>query len=294
MSDLDDSDLDERCRAASRRWQLLLGDPLTGGTQSAVFAATDAQGRDLVLKLPATQAGNDRTAAEAEAAALGGWSGSGAAVTLIDSTADALLLVRARPGRLLSWRPEDRTVDAVVIAGELLRRLWSSPPGAYRYPTLAEIYPEDERVARQDAAFERRQRGEPLRGEPGLVRLPSAASAAEQLIGTATTSTLLHGDFISKNLVTDAAAPAGWVALDPLPVIGEAAAEVAAFAAYHPVETILPTAEALAREIGIEPRRVLIWTAIWCVHQAAQAWRDDQAELEELFTSAAIDKLLAT
>ena len=286
------SDPDKRCRTASRHWQLRLGDPLTGGTQSAVFAATDAQGHDLVLKLPAAQAGNDATAAEA--AALRAWAGSGAAVTLVDSTTDALLLVRARPGRLMSWQPADRSVDTVAVAGELLRRLWSSPPGAYRYPTLAEIYPEDERVARQDAAFERRQRGEPFRGEPGLARLPSAAAAAEQLIGTATTSTLLHGDFISKNLVTDAAGPVGWVSLDPLPMIGDPAAEVAAFAAYHPAETILSTAEALAGEVGIEPRRALIWTAIWCVHQAAQAWRDDQAELDDLVTSAVINRLLAT
>lgn len=65
------SDLDNRCRTASRHWQLRLGDPLTGGTQSTVFAATDAQGRDLVLKLPVAQAGNDATAAEAAALRAG-------------------------------------------------------------------------------------------------------------------------------------------------------------------------------------------------------------------------------
>ncbi|MFT4164714.1 MAG: aminoglycoside phosphotransferase family protein [Microlunatus sp.] len=286
------SDLDERCSAASRHWRLRLGDRLMGGTQSAVFSATDAQGRDLVLKLPAAQAGND--VAAAEAAALRAWAGSGAAVTLVDSTADALLLVRARPGRLMSWQPADRTVDTVAVTGELLRRLWCSPPGGYRYPTLAEVYPENERVARQDAAFEQRQRGEPCRGELGLARLPCAAAVAEQLISTAPAWTLLHGDFISKNLVSDTAGPVGWVAIDPLPMIGEAAAEVAAFAAYHPAEAILPTAEALAREVGIEPGRVLAWTAIWCVHQAAQAWRDDQAELDGLITSTAIGTLLKT
>ena len=192
----------------------------------------------------------------------------------------------------MSWQPADRTVDTVAVAGELMCRLWSSPPGGYRYPTLAEVYSRNERVAREDAAYERRRRGEPLRGAPGLARLPSAAAAAEHLIATATASTLLHGDFISKNLVTDTASPVGWVALDPLPMVGEPAAEVAAFAAYHPAETILPTAEALAHEVGIESARVLTWTAIWCVHQAAQAWRDDQEELDDLITSAIIDSLL--
>ncbi|MDN5764853.1 MAG: hypothetical protein L0H96_08365 [Humibacillus sp.] len=28
---------------------------------------------------------------------------------------------------------------------------------------------------------------------------------------------LLHGDFITKNIVSDDTSPVGWVALDPLP-----------------------------------------------------------------------------
>ena len=276
---------------AARRWQLQLGDPLVGGARSAVFAATDARGRDLVLKLPAAAAGSDATI---EAAALRVWAGSGAAVTLVDSTADALLLVRARPGQLMPWQPETPLTDVIALAGELLRRLWSATPGGYHYPALAEIYPDNERVTRADSAFEQRQRGEPLRGTLGLRRLPAAAVTAERLISTAPSPVLLHGDFVSKNLVTDASSPVGWVALDPLPMVGDPSAEVAAFAAYQPAGMILPIAEALAHEVGVDPRRVLAWTAIWAVHQAAQAWRDDQEQLDDLITSTVIDSLLKT
>lgn len=75
---------------------------------------------------------------------------------------------------------------------------------------------------------------------------------------------------------------------------GDPAAEVAAFAAYHPAEMILPIAEALAQALGLDPRRALRWAAIWTVHQAAQAWRDDQQDLEHLAASATLNDLLTT
>ena len=81
-----------------------------------------------------------------------------------------------------------------------------------------------------------------------------AAEAAGQLIATCAEEKLLHGDFITKNLISDASSRIGWVALDPLPMTGDPAAEVAAFAAYHPVKLILPIAEALAQALGLDPR----------------------------------------
>lgn len=87
----------------------------------------------------------------------------------------------------------------------------------YGYPTSAEVYREETRVAREDAAYEQQARQEPDRGVPGLLQLPAATAAAETLMGTAGQLFLLHGDFISKNLVDDASSPMGWVALDPLP-----------------------------------------------------------------------------
>ena len=291
MTDI--SDLDERVRQAAEAWGLVVGDALVGGTMSAVFAATDMAGGDLVLKLPAARDKvDDLTGAEAAALLL--WAPTGASVSLVDATSDALLLARARPGTPWPWSPPGSLDDLVGVAADLLTRLWAVPWGAYRFPTLEDVYPQDERVARQDAAWEQRRRGEPDRGAPGLQRLPLAAEAAGQLLASCAEEKLLHGDFITKNLVSDASSRIGWVALDPLPMTGDPAAEVAAFAAYHPAELILPVAEALAQALGLDPRRAQRWAAIWTVHQAAQAWRDDQQHLEQLVASAALNDLLTT
>lgn len=285
-------DLDDRVSRAADYWGLKVGQALTGGTRSAVFAARDHVGQDLVLKLPAARTDTqDLTAAEA--AALSSWSSTGVAVTLVDATPDALLLARARPGVLRPWSPEGTIDDGIAIAVDVLTRLWAQPAVAYRFPTLAEVYRQDERVARVDAAFEQRERGEPDRGVPGLLRLPVAAAAAEHLISTCREQRVLHGDFITKNLVSDVTSPAGWVALDPLPMTGDPAAEVAAFAAYHPADLILPIAEGLARSLSLDIQRALQWAAIWSVHQAAQGWRDDQSQLEHVVELAAVNDLLA-
>jgi len=264
---------------------------LAGGSRSAVFAATDHHGRDLVLKLP-TVRGDESDPAAAETAALSGWAATGAVVAVVDATPDALLLLRARPGTSWPWTPPGPLDDMVAIAADLLARIWASPNTTYSFPKLTTVYADRERVAREDAAIEQRERRQPDRGVPGLRRLPAAATAAEQLISTAREARLLHGDFITKNLVSDATRPSGWLAIDPWPVTGDPAAEAAAFAAYHPAELILLIAEGLARALDLDLRRVLRWSAIWSVHQAAQAWRQDQEQLEGLVASRLLNELL--
>ena len=244
-----------------------------------------------MLKVP--EARDDQAAVvAAEAAALRAWRRSGAAVALVDATPEALLLVRSRPGTHAPWQPALPVHELVGVAAGLLARLWSCEPGSYGFDRFADRYQADERTAQEDAAYERRTRGEPDRGAAGVDRLPAAGAAAARMIQTVPSTTLLHGDFITKNLVRDDAAPIGWVALDPLPMIGDPACDVAAFAAYQPAELIMPIAESLARMTGLSPARTLVWAAIWSVHQSAQGWRTDQEELDQLVDSAAIDRLL--
>jgi streptomycin 6-kinase len=281
----------ERIRAAAAHWHLTVGEPLAGGSRSAVYAAQDERGRDLVLKLPEVRSGHASETA-AEAAALTAWASTGAAAGLVDATADALLLRRARPGTPMPWRASEPLDDIAELAASLLSRLWATQPGPYRFPTLAEVYPEDERIAREDAEYEQRQRGEPHRGRPGLHLLPAAAAAAEHLISTTRMPMLLHGDFITKNLLRDDTSPLRYIAIDPMAHIGDPAAEVAAFAAYQPAHQILPMAEVLATRTGVDPGRTLCWTAVWTVHQTTQAWRDDQVTLERLVVSPTIKRLL--
>jgi streptomycin 6-kinase len=88
----------DRIRSAAMHWHLTVGEKLAGGSYSAVHAARDEFGQDLVLKVPETRAATgDVTGAEPEA--LAAWASTGAAVALVDATADALLLVRSGRAR---------------------------------------------------------------------------------------------------------------------------------------------------------------------------------------------------
>jgi len=160
-------EIDSRIARAARHWHLTLGDRLAGGTRSAVHAATDDQGRDLVVKVPEARADQAAVVA-AEAAALRAWGRTGAAVTFVDATADALLLIRSRPGTYAPWEPALPLDELVGLAAELLGRLWSSEPGSYGFDRLADRYRADERIAREDAAYERRHETNLIAGRPVL------------------------------------------------------------------------------------------------------------------------------
>lgn len=211
---------------------------------------------------------------------------------VVEACSEALLLPRSRPGTLMPAIGWDNLAELITIAAAVLARLWSAESGSYRFPSHAAFYRDAERNARADAAFEQRHRGEPDRGRVGVLLLPSAARAAESLTASAPTTTLLHGDFLTKNLIRDDLSRYGYRAIDPLPHLGDPASDVAAFAADQPAEMIMPSAEALARRLGLDPHRVLRWTAVWLIHQVTQSWRADQVALERLVGSPPVTRLL--
>jgi len=273
----------ERLEASARRWELQPGEALAGGFRSHVFATTRRDGTEVVVKLVVTP-----SAGEAEVAALSAWSGSGAAVTLIDADGDnqALLLERVQPGTPLP--PGDETV-AVAVATELLAGLHRGQ-SSFGFPTLEETYPAWEARARADCAYERQYRAEPSRGEAGLSRLGSARELAFSLSGSVPAPVLLHGDFCDKNLLW---AGSCYLAIDPIPSIGDPCSDIGFFSAGHPSASgILARAAAIARRMGHDSDRAQRWAAIWTVMQATQAWRPDQAELDELTSSVTFGDLL--
>ncbi len=309
--------LPDRVQACAQRWGLTLGEPLAGGTSSLVFGAQDGSGHALVLKLPAGRA-DPADAVAAEAAALRVWSTTGVTPRLIAFDHECLLLERIVPGvpmaslAVPSDLPESDPPESVAELADLLKRLWAADPAAtdpaatdppgWQFQNQADFYRDAVRVALDDVGWERRRRGEPERGEAGLRCWDLAHRSAEALMDDAELF-LLHGDFIAKNVISETVVPGdagdarvpsttGWRAIDPLPYLGDRASEVAAFAAYQPAASILPTAEALAAACGLDPRRVLRWSAVWSVHQVVQAWRDDQAELEQLVTSREVRRRL--
>jgi streptomycin 6-kinase len=274
-------DLPPRLRFCLGNWRLQVVSRLEGGFRSEVFACTTSTGDEVVVKLAATA-----QEARAEAAALGAWDGTGTTIHLIDADFQhsALLLDRVRPATPL---PSNDDSVAIEVAADLLRRLHETPPGSFPFPALEQIYSRMERRSREDADYEQRTNGDPTRGAAGLERLDAARTAAKQLCATTERPVLLHGDFLDKNLLWDGA---GYVAIDPIPCIGDACSDVGFFTAGHPPATaILSRAVAIATRVGLNPQRAQQWAMIWAVLQACQAWRPDQADVEAFLSSDAFE-----
>jgi len=277
-------DLSSRLRACLEYWHLHSVSRLEGGFGADVFASTSTSGDEVVLKLTPTP-----EAARREIASLGIWVGTGAAVQLIDVhlQQSALLLERIRPATHL---PGNDDPVAIEVTAGLLTRLHQVSPGGFPFARLEEIYNEMERRSCEDAAYEQRTRGDPTRGAVGLHRLDAARAVAMNLCATTERPVLLHGDFLDKNLLWNGAS---YVAIDPIPCLGDPCSDIGFFAAGHPpVSGILPRAAAIAARMDLAPLRAQQWATVWTVLQTCQAWRHDQADLETYVSSEAFESLL--
>jgi streptomycin 6-kinase len=277
-------DLSSRISFSLSHWHLRDVNRLAGGFRSDVFASTTDTDEEVVLKLTVT---TEET--EIEAAALRAWSDTGAAVRLLDVDVEhaALLLERLRPATPL---PGNDDVVAIDVVAGLLSRLHLDPIGYSLFPTLDKIYPRLEAGSREDAAYEQRASGDPTRGLPGLRRLDRARALAMRLCATTDQAVLLHGDVLDKNLLWDGT---GYVAIDPIPRIGDPCSEVGFFASGHPPATaILERATAIAARMDLDPYRAREWAAVWAVLETCSAWRPDQSDLEACLASDAFERLL--
>ena len=236
------------------------------------------------MKLTVTQ-----EQARAEAAALAMWERTGAAVRLLgaDFEHSALVLERVRPATHL---PGGDDPVAVEVAADLLTGLHRARDAAFPFPALEETYVDLEDQARDNAAYEQRTRNAPARGEAGLQRLDTARAAAMRLCATAGRTVVLHGDFLDKNLLRNGAR---YVAIDPIPRVGDPCADVGFFAAGHrPATGILQRAGAIAGRMGLDRHRARRWAAVWAVLQTCHAWREDQSDLETCLASSEFEHLL--
>src|SRR5262249_31681403 len=123
----------------------------------------------------------------------------------------------------------------------------------------------------------------PDRAAGALNLMDAAARAAQDLCSTSRSNLLLHGDFLDKNLLLHGAR---YVALDPIPRIGEPESEIGFFACDHPpVAGVFYRASTIAGRLGADPDRAMRWAAVWMVLLATSAWRDDQHEIDALMGS---------
>jgi streptomycin 6-kinase len=276
-------DLERRRAACVRRWDLRLGQVLSGGYRSSVCECTIGAGADAVLKLTVTA-----EEASFEARALECWRGTGAAVRLLEADAEkgAVLLERLRPATSLPGVDERWVLDVVV---DLLVRLHAGG-GDDRFPDFVELYPYLAENSIDDNRYERATRKEPDRAVVALGLMDEAARAARDLCPTASKKVLLHRDFLDKNLLLNGDR---YLAVDPLPRIAEPESEIGFFACEHPpARGIFERAALIAERLDADCDRTLRWTAVWTVLLATSAWRRDQDELDTLVASAEFEDIL--
>jgi streptomycin 6-kinase len=239
------------------RWELSVGAPLAAGGFSFVAPVTRRDGTRAVLKLAFPD-----PESEHEAAALAHWEGAGA-VRLLSADAErrALLVERCMPGDQL-WSVADEE-EANGAAAALLRRLWRPPPEHHDFRSLEG---EARRWAVElPARFERH--GRPF--ERAL--LDRAVSWIGDLHASAPAGdvAVLHQDLHGGNVLR--AAHGRWRAIDPKPLVGERAFDVASLLRDRrpelardpfPARRIRRRLDQLSAELHLDRERVRRWAVV--------------------------------
>jgi streptomycin 6-kinase len=264
-----------RLELCARQWRVTIGDRLGRGNTSRVFSCIDDSGRGLVLKLAPAE-----MRPELEAAALVVWDGRGAArLIAFEPQAGALLLERLVPGTALP--PLDDAAATELVAPSLLALHSARLDGTRGFPTQLEFLEVWLDWVRKSAE----------NGTAGIRLLEHAYQTARALCLDRTDPVLLHGDFIDKNLLLDAR---GYVAVDPIPRIGDPCSDVGFYSAYRPrARHIARRARSLAARCGLDAERAARWAAVWAVGEATETWRADSDELQRWIQSDEATNLLA-
>ncbi|WP_329137176.1 aminoglycoside phosphotransferase family protein [Streptomyces sp. NBC_01476] len=193
------------------RWELTPERVFAAGGQiSMIVLVRTADGTPAVLKVGMV---NRETAQEH--AALAQWDGRGAVRLLrADPEQGALLLERLQADVSLRSLAEPK---AMLEAVEVLRRLWVPVPGGHPFATVAGYTGELVPLLRQRAEEPWAADARPLVDEALAVR--------EALLADAPAPVLLHGDFHHGNVL--AGDRLAWLAIDPKPLVGDPAYDVA-------------------------------------------------------------------
>ncbi|MEU1423240.1 aminoglycoside phosphotransferase family protein [Kitasatospora sp. NPDC005751] len=274
--------LPARVGAGLARWDLTLervADP--GGSLSLIAYVHRDDLSPAVLKTGLVTPETDR-----EHAALAQWAGRGAVLLLAADPAEGSLLLERLHGDIpLRSLAEPK---AMLEATSLLHRLWVEPPGDHGFATLAD------RTATTAAGL--RRRGALPGAAEAAPLVTEALAAAEGLCASADEEVLLHGDFHHGNVLAADRAP--WLAIDPRPLVGERAYDLARLALER-ADTLVgspgvPAAvrrrlHQLADALDVDRDRLRGWTLFRAADlglRALAAGRREDAELYLEFAGA--------
>jgi streptomycin 6-kinase len=193
------------------RWGLTAERVLApGGQISMVVLVRTEDGTPAVLK-----AGMVTRESAQEHAALAHWDGRGAARLLrADPEAGVLLLERLHADVSLRSLAEPK---AMLEAAEVVRRLWVPPAEGHPFTSVA---------ARTAALAEllRERRGQPWAADARPL-VDEALELHAALVADPPEEVLLHGDYHHGNVLAGDRMP--WLAIDPKPLVGERAYDLA-------------------------------------------------------------------
>ncbi|MGY0463906.1 aminoglycoside phosphotransferase family protein [Kitasatospora sp. cg17-2] len=211
-----------------------------------------------------------------EAEALTAWAGRGAVLLLDTAVPDpgttVLLLERLHGEIPLRSLAEPK---AMLEATSLLHRLWTPVPPGHGLPGLPAPAP---------AAT-----AADLPAEAGPL-LAEAEEAAATLAASATEEFLLHGDFHHGNVLAADRAP--WLAIDPRPLVGERAYDLARLTLDRADTLVgspgLPAAvrrrlHQLAEALEVDRDRLRGWTLVRAVDLAGAALAEGRRPDAELY-----------
>ncbi|MFH9355095.1 aminoglycoside phosphotransferase family protein [Kitasatospora sp. NPDC017646] len=267
--------LPSRAAAHLTRWNLTLERTLDPGGSLSLIAYVHRD--DLSPAVLKTGLVTPETAHEHTA--LTHWAGRGAVLLLDADPAEGVLLLERLHGEIpLRSLAEPK---AMLEATSLLHRLWVEPPAGSPLPTLAD------RAADTAARLAEHRTDPAAAAAKPLVE--EAMAAAEELTGSAAETFLLHGDFHHGNVLAADRAP--WLAIDPRPLTGERAYDLARLVLDR-ADTLLgsPGAPAavrrrlhqLAEALDVDRERLRGWTLFRAVDLALRDLATGRREDAEL------------
>jgi streptomycin 6-kinase len=257
------------------RWQLTPERVFAAGGQiSMVVLVRTADGTPAVLKVGMVT----RETAQ-EHAALAYWDGRDAVRLLrADPEQGAMLLERLQPDVSLRSLAEPK---AMLESAELLRRLWVPPAAGHPFTTVADYTGE--------LVLALRGRGGQPWAADARPLIDEAVAVRDDLLADPPEAMLLHGDYHHGNVLAADRRP--WLAIDPKPLVGDPAYDLAWLARDRlPTLAAQPGSRAAARRrlaglstaLDVDPARLRGWSLFRAVEAGIWSLAMGEREYGEL------------